>query len=108
MTSPIDPVPQKPHPIFTRDGDDLRASVDLDLKEALTGWRRQIATIDSKQVPLSGGGPTQPGSEERFPGLGMPRSKKPGERGDLIVRLNVKFPKTLTPTQKAKLKEILQ
>src|SRR5437016_12676408 len=94
---------QKDHPIFTRDGDDIRATVEIDLKEALNCWKRTVATIDGKQVPLSGGGPTPPGHEERFPGLGMPKSKKPGERGDFIVKINVKFPTSLTATQKAKL-----
>ena len=100
-------VVQKDHANFKRDGDDLRAEIELDLKEALTGWQRQISTIDDKQVAVSGGGPTPPGFEERYPGLGMPKSKKPNERGDLIVQVKVKFPKSLTPAQKAKLKEIL-
>ena len=98
---------QKEHPVFKRDGDDLRAQVDIDLKEALTGWKRQVSTIDGRQLPLSGAGPTQPGFEERFPGLGMPKSKKPNERGDMIVKVNVKFPASLTASQKAKLREIL-
>ena len=98
---------QKPHPNFTRHADDLHTSITLDLKEALTGWRRQVATIDGKQLPLSGSGPTQPGYEEKFPGLGMPRSKKVGERGDLVVRVNVKFPPSLTMDQKRILRDTL-
>ncbi|KAI9818455.1 MAG: hypothetical protein M1827_000514 [Pycnora praestabilis] len=100
-------ITEKEHPIFKRDNDDIRAVVELDLKEALTGWKRTIATIDGKQVGLSGLGPTQSGFEERFPGLGMPKSKKPTERGDFVVQIKVKFPTNLTPAQKATLKEIL-
>lgn len=66
-----------------------------------------MKTIDGKQFRVSGGGPTQPGYEERFPSQGMPKPKKPSERGDLVVQVKVKFPMTLTPTQKSKLKEIL-
>jgi DnaJ homolog subfamily B member 4 len=77
------------------------------LKEALTGWSRTVATIDGKQVPVRHGGPTQPTWEERFPNLGMPRSKKPNERGDFIVGVKIKFPTSLTSEQKRKLKEIL-
>ena len=98
---------QKPHPIFKRDGNDLIHEVRLELKEALTGWNRRVTTIDGKQLPIEKGGPTQPGSEDRFPGLGMPNSKKPEERGDLVVRYLVNFPSTLTPNQKASLREIL-
>lgn len=66
-----------------------------------------MKTIDGKQIPISGGGPTQPGYEERFPSQGMIKPKKPSERGDLIVQVKVNFPMTLTPAQKTKLKEIL-
>lgn len=100
-------VTEKPHPTLTRDGDDLRTTIELDLKEALTGWKRTVTTIDGKQLNVSGGGPTQPGYEERFPGLGMVLPKKPGERGDFIVQVKVNFPKSLTAAQKAKIKEAL-
>lgn len=100
-------VSEKPHSMFKREDDNLRATVELDLKEALTGWSRTIGTIDGKQVPVSGGGPTQPGHVIPFPSLGMPKSKKPAERGDMLVEVKVKFPTSLTSAQKSKLKEIL-
>jgi len=81
--------------------------VDLDLKEALTGWKRTVQTIDGKQINVSSGGPTSPTWVERYPGLGMPKSKKPSERGDFVVGVNIKFPTSLTAAQKEKLKEIL-
>jgi DnaJ homolog subfamily B member 4 len=98
---------QKKHPIFTRDGDDVIMTIDLDLKEALTGWKRTVSTIDNKQISIEKGGPTQPGSSDSYPGLGMPISKKPGQRGNFIVKYNVKFPTTLTAQQKTKLREVL-
>ncbi|KAL2197398.1 hypothetical protein P885DRAFT_35737 [Corynascus similis CBS 632.67] len=100
-------VEEKPHPLFTRDGDDIIHTVDLDLKEALTGWKRTITTIDGKNLNIDKAGPTQPGSSDSYPGLGMPISKKPGQRGNFIVKYNVKFPITLSPSQKQKLREIL-
>ena len=98
---------QKPHPAFKREEDNLRHIIELDLKEALTGWSRLIGTIDGKQVPASGGGPTPPGHVITFPHLGMPKSKKPSERGDMLVEVKVKFPSSLTLAQKSHLKEIL-
>ncbi|CRK15739.1 hypothetical protein BN1723_004889 [Verticillium longisporum] len=103
---------EKQHPLFVREGDDLVHTVDLDLKEALTGWKRTVATIDGKQINLdkagpTKAGPTQPGSSERYPGLGMPVSKKPGTRGDFVIKYNVKFPSSLTAAQKQKLREVL-
>jgi DnaJ family protein B protein 4 len=79
----------------------------LDLKEALTGWRRTVQTIDGKQLNVSSAGPTGPTFTERFPNLGMPKSKKPGERGDFVVGVRIKFPTSLTAQQKEKLREIL-
>jgi len=98
---------QKPHPLFVRDGDDLIHTVDLDLKEALTGWKRTVTTIDGKNLNIDKSGPTQPGSTESYPGLGMPISKKPGQRGNFIIKYNVKFPTTLTAQQKSQLRQIL-
>jgi len=100
-------VTEKPHATLARDGDDVKTTIELDLKEALTGWKKTVTTIDGKQLNVSGSGPTQPGYEERFPGLGMPLSKKPGERGDFIVQVKVNFPKSLTATQKSKIREAL-
>jgi DnaJ family protein B protein 4 len=98
---------QKEHPVFKREGDDLRCTITLDLKEALTGWKRTVTTIEGRQINCSGGGPTQPGHEIRYPELGMPKSKKPGERGDMIVQVAVKFPTSLTANQKTQLNAIL-
>ena len=66
-----------------------------------------MSTIDGKQVSVSSAGPTAPGWEERFPSLGMPKSKTPAVRGDFVVAVNVRFPASLRPAQKDKLREIL-
>lgn len=100
-------VREKPHDTFVREGDNLRIFVELDLKEALTGWSRKVTTIEGKQLPVSGGGVTNPGATQRFPDHGMPISKKPNQRGDLIVEIKVKFPSELSPAQKQKIKEAL-
>jgi len=100
-------VEEKPHALYVREGDDLVHNVDLELKEALTGWKRTLTTIDGKSLNIDKAGPTQPGSSDSYPGLGMPISKKAGQRGNFIVRYNVKFPMTLTSAQKQQLREIL-
>ncbi|CRL25613.1 Molecular chaperone, heat shock protein, Hsp40, DnaJ [Penicillium camemberti] len=95
------------HPTFKRSGDNLITSVDLSLKEALTGWERIVRTIDGKSIRVSKPGPTQPGHEERYPGLGMVSSKNPSNRGDLVIRANVSFPTSLTSSQKDVLRDVL-
>lgn len=100
-------VEEKEHPLFKREDNDIVHTVTLDLKEALTGWKRTIQTIDGKQINLEKGGPTPPEREERYPSLGMPISKKPDQRGDFVIRYKIKFPTSLTQAQKEKLREIL-
>ncbi|TVY22016.1 DnaJ subfamily B member 4-like protein [Lachnellula arida] len=100
-------IEEKKHPLYTREGDDLHLKVDLELKEALTGWKRTVTTIDGRQINIEKGGPTQPGSSDTYPNLGMPLSKKPDQRGNFVVTYNVKFPTFLSQEQKRKLKEIL-
>lgn len=85
----------------------MHLKVDLELKEALTGWKRTVTTIDGRQINIEKGGPTQPGSSDTYPNLGMPLSKKPDTRGNFVVTYNVKFPTFLSQEQKRKLKEIL-
>lgn len=81
--------------------------MEIDLKEALTGWTRTVQTIDGKNISVKSAGPTPPEYTDRYPGLGMPKSKKPSERGDFVIGVKVKFPGSLTSDQKNKLKEIL-
>lgn len=99
-------VTEKEHPTLKREGDHIKTSIELTLKESLTGWTRPVTTIEGRKVQVSGGGPTPPGHQERYPSLGMP-TKKPGERGDFIVEVQVKFPASLTQAQKSQLKDIL-
>ncbi|KAF9207684.1 hypothetical protein CPC16_006456 [Podila verticillata] len=102
-------IEEKPHDTFTRQGDDLATNLELTLVEALTGFSKSIKTLDGKTLPISTSGARviQPGQEERFPGEGMPISKKPGSKGDLIVKYTVKFPTQLSAAQKDSLKKIL-
>ncbi|PNS15384.1 hypothetical protein CAC42_643 [Sphaceloma murrayae] len=95
-----------PHSEFKREGDNLKRTVDIDLKESLLGWSKTVKTIDGKQLSVSAGGPTGPGYTQTFPGQGMPKPKSPDQRGDMVVAVNIKYPKTLTAEQRAKLREV--
>ncbi|KAK6506935.1 hypothetical protein TWF481_005393 [Arthrobotrys musiformis] len=97
---------EKPHERFTRDGDDLITTIDITLKDALTGWSSHVVTIEGSAIPVSHAGPTPPNWSTTFPDHGMPKAKSK-ERGNLVVKVNIKFPTSLTTEQKEKLKEIL-
>lgn len=91
---------EKPHPLLKRDNNDLIMTVPLSFKESLCGFTKEVNTIDGRKIPLSRLSPVQPGSTARYPGLGMPISKLPGTRGDLVISYKVDYPLSLTPEQK--------
>jgi DnaJ family protein B protein 4 len=58
-------------------------------------------------VQVSNNNPTGPSWTMRFPGLGMPISKKPTERGDMVIEVSIFYPKTLDADKKDELRKIL-
>eukprot|EP00123_Amoebidium_parasiticum_P003295 comp14589_c0_seq1/m.10856 comp14589_c0_seq1/g.10856 ORF comp14589_c0_seq1/g.10856 comp14589_c0_seq1/m.10856 type:complete len:373 (-) comp14589_c0_seq1:443-1561(-) len=98
-------IKQKPHPIFTRDGDNLKCIVPVTLKEALTGFTATIPTIEGKELKIPFNDVLQPGTKRTISGHGMP--KKAGGRGDLVVDFDLRLPTNLTATQKRQLGDIL-
>lgn len=100
-------VEEKPHPLFKREGDNLRTTIELSLSEALSGFKRQIKTLDGRTLSVSNANSViQPGQVSRVPREGMPNSKT-GQKGDLLVEYKVKFPTSLTPAQKEAIKNAL-
>jgi DnaJ homolog subfamily B member 4 len=105
-------VEDKPHPRFSRSGDDLIARVEIPLVEALTntgGAKKQLELLDGRklQVPVPPG-VVKPGQETRIANEGMPiRRKGATGKGDLLVRWEVKFPDRLTPAQKEGVRKVL-
>lgn len=96
------------HPRFRRKGDDLYTEVPVDVFTALLGGKLEIATLSGKlQIMIREG--TQNGKTLRLSGKGMPVYRKPGQYGDLYVKVNVLLPTHLTGEQKElvrKLKEM--
>src|ERR1043166_5795528 len=84
---------------FRRDGDDLHATVEVDLYAAVLGGDVIVDTLDGKvKVKVTPG--TQNGSKIKLKGKGFPVYKKEGEFGDLVVTFHVKIPSNLTAKQK--------
>ena len=101
-------VEQKPHPTFTRQGDDLLTTVDIDLYESLCGWERNLTSICGKNVRVRSSTPTGPNWKECYAGLGMPKNKRSSERGDLWVGVNVSYPANLSEEKRRALRDILR
>ena len=89
-------IKQKPHPVYRRDGNDLRYTARITLREALTSTVRvHIPTLDNQAIPLELNEIVNPKTEKRIPGQGFPISKSPGQRGDLVVDFDIVFPTSL-------------
>ncbi|KAL5474714.1 hypothetical protein EMCRGX_G026700 [Ephydatia muelleri] len=100
-------VKEKPHSLFTREGNDLYHTARITLKQALIGTTLSIPTIDKVVIPYKLSNVTAPKTEVRIPDHGMPISKTPGRYGDLVVKFDIEFPSELPPKNKQKLAELL-
>jgi curved DNA-binding protein len=84
----------EPHPLFTRDGDDLTLEVAITTSEAIKGAKVKVPTFDGDvhiKVPPG----TQSGTKLRVRGKGVVRKGR--EPGDLYVRFMVHVPKGSDP-----------
>lgn len=93
------------NPDFKRLGDNLYATVELDLYTAVLGGEITINTLDGK-VRLKVNPETQNGSKIKLKGKGFPVYKKKGEYGDLFLTYSVKIPTNLTEKQKKLFSEL--
>nr|BAN65507.1 protein with DnaJ domain, DNJ1/SIS1 family [Babesia bovis] len=90
----------KPHPRFTRDGNNLIYKFTVPLVKALTGFQATLTTLDNRRVTTRIVDVVSPSYRKVIPNEGMPISKSPSHRGDLILEFDITFPRTLTPEQK--------
>ncbi len=88
-----------PHATFTRDGDDLRVNVAIDLYTAILGGKISVPTLE-RSVELTVPPETANGKVFRLRGLGMPNLRNPQERGNLYATLQVQLPKGLSQQEK--------
>uniref|UniRef100_A0ACD5VR18 Uncharacterized protein n=1 Tax=Avena sativa TaxID=4498 RepID=A0ACD5VR18_AVESA len=100
-------IEEKPHDIFTREGNDLVVTEKISLAEALTGYTVRVATLDGRILSVPVSSVIHPSYEEVIPGEGMPIPKEPNKKGNLRVKFNIKFPSRLTSDQKAGIKRLL-
>jgi curved DNA-binding protein len=95
----------KPDPVFERDGDDLRCSVDVDLYTAVLGGQARVPTL-SGDVSLRIPAGTQGGQTFRLRGKGMPNPRRPNQRGDLLATVEIHVPEELSPRERELFEEL--
>jgi DnaJ-class molecular chaperone len=93
----------KPHPFFTRDGDDLRVELPVALHEAMLGGDVTVPTLRGR-VSLRIPPETQNGRTIRLAGQGMPRPG--GGHGDLYATVKVVMPTKLNEKERELAREI--
>ncbi len=85
------------HPHFVRDGDHIRLDLPISLKEALSGGKVKVPTVDGA-VMLSVPAGTNSGATLRIKGRGF--VAKSGERGDQLVSLQIRLPSDTAEREK--------
>jgi len=92
------------HKQFTREGDLILSTETISMKEAVLGTILEVATVEGpKKLKIPAG--TQPGTDFRLRGLGVPHLKG-GGRGDQIIRVEVTIPTHLNRHQRRLIDEL--
>jgi len=107
-------IEEAPHDRFTREGNNLVLKMTVPLVDALagptSGQAKTVETLDGKKISVTmPSGVVRPGQRSVISGKGMPIRKGgvSGRYGDLLVQWDVKFPDSLTPTQREGVRKVL-
>ena len=88
-----------PHPELRREGTELYYDLELSIAQATLGTRVEVPTVEgTEELEIKPG--TQPGTELRLRGRGVPHLRRPNVRGDLRVNVSVKVPTKLSKGQR--------
>jgi len=97
-------VHERPHDVFTRDGEDLHCRVTLPMTAAALGTTLKLETLEGHEdLAIKPG--TQSGSVLTLRAQGAPRLRGTG-RGNLLVHLDVQTPTRLDERQQELLREL--
>lgn len=97
-------IEEEPHPIFTRNNDDVVLDLFISFPEAALGGEIEVPTLSGRaKLRIEPG--TNSGRVLRMRDKGIPRLNSFG-RGDQLVRVTVWVPSSLTSTEKNLLKEL--
>jgi len=100
-------VEEVPHEYLKREGDDLVHTANITLRQALTGCVISFSSLDGRPLRYVLKEVLHPGYQKVIEGEGMPNSKNPSQKGRLILRFNVEWPRSITDAQREQLKKIL-
>ncbi|MDQ3870186.1 MAG: molecular chaperone DnaJ [Chloroflexota bacterium] len=88
-----------PHSTLRREDTELFYELEVSVTQAALGARVSVPTADGEEtIEIKPG--TQPGTEIRLRGRGVPHLRRPGVRGDLHVLVDVRVPTRLSRRQR--------
>jgi curved DNA-binding protein len=96
---------EQPHPVFTRDGNNLIVEQKIPFSKACLGSEISIKSLEDKKLKVKVPAGIQQQAKLRLKGHGLPAGKK-GGRGDIYVRFLVDIPKKLSEEQKKIVQEL--
>jgi len=101
-------IEEKAHERFTRDGDNLKIDVEIDLLTALAGGKVAIKHLDDHAllIDILPGTPIKEGDLKVIKDQGMPAVRH-HDPGDLFVKFHIKFPEYLDADAITKLENAL-
>jgi molecular chaperone DnaJ len=88
------------HPSLTREGTELYYEADLSIAQAALGTKIEVPTVEGEPADVEIKPGTQPGTEIRLRGRGVPHLRRQTSRGDLHVIVNVAVPTKLSRRQR--------
>jgi molecular chaperone DnaJ len=91
----------RPHPVFGRKGDNLTLTAPVTFQEAALGAEIEVPTLNGAPVKLRLSPGTPNGRTLRVRGKGV--SKRDGNKGDLLVTVEVLVPSALNDEARAAL-----
>lgn len=94
------------HPLFKRDGADVRMELPISVYEAALGASIDVPTPDGATCRLKIPAGTQDGKTFRFRDLGAPNVKRAGSKGALFVTVRVKVPTRLSAKEREALEAL--
>jgi len=98
----------KPHPNFKREGSDLKHTCRISLKEALCGSRVDVPTLNGERLVINLFDEiVKPSTVKRIAGKGLPLSKDPSRKGDMLISFEIIFPEKLNGSTKDLLRSSL-
>ncbi len=94
------------HPVFKREGADVRIEVPVSYTEAALGATIDIPTPEGKNVRLKIPAGAQDGKTFRLKDMGVPNIKRKGTKGALYATIKVSVPTDLSKEEKELLKKL--